>query len=172
MILQNKNLQMKILTENKSILKVIGIYQAVSGAFGIYIALISIATANSTSVYKDLLMAFSALLAASVLISGILLLRQQKLGFYLSIILQVLQVIGFRMGQSFVFTSGVWLVMRVDFQPDLVVTLEFTTLVFHFMLSQTSQSTLFINLFPGLVAYLLLKNRHSFLSVDTSDKAL
>lgn len=131
--------------------KLIGVYELLFGAIGVILAILSIDPNNSIKLQFSI---FSLLIFGSILIAGILLLNEKKIGIPLSNILQSLQIVSFNIfGVKYIFCCG------SKFNIDLVnLEIDFALLMNEFVVGLNVPNDFFgVNLIPIFILVILNK---------------
>lgn len=135
--------------------KIISIYEIISGLGGIILIALSFDTSVLIKLYFSI---GSIILFLFVLLSGVLLLNQKKIGIVLSIIFQAIQIINFNLsGVKYVFCSG----SRISINL-LNADIDFALIVEEFILGVNTISEPFfnVNIIPVIILILLVKIRN------------
>jgi hypothetical protein len=147
--------------KGQNLFKVIAIYEVVSGVFGFWFVLLQAISATNASTQQDLVFLLCSVMSVAMLISGMMLFRLQAIGYHASLVLQVLQVFGFRWGQSFVFGLGTWFAIGFDANKSFLF-YEFSLMAVNFAVGETNKSLVYVSIVPVVVVLQLFINRHVF----------
>ncbi len=132
--------------------KIIGWYQIIGGVFGGIVALNQFIQAE-LNLQQNIMMLFFLACYIMVIISGVLLTKRRKTGYYLSFLSQLLQLFNFAISNfAFAFCAGTYLVVKFSSKVVMNFVVIYSQ---HELLIGVQEEYLIVNLIPLFIITIL-----------------